>query len=167
MDSRNVYCVKETRCIWRSVFTRTPHAGPRGRGAGHSAADECYNLYSHPVRDSTIPVREVGSSAPDERQTLRRPPRDIPSRSVPLSFTMREYRSFSKRPQMLKSRPIPRSRCIKALSNQFSWIRYILWAEQWNARSSPFPLSCRRMKWNSEIPELIPSRYATPMFGTH
>ena len=160
MDSQNVYCVKETRCTWPSVLIRTPLV-PRERGAGHPAADEHYYLRSYPIRHSTTQARPVGSSVPDECQTSQRQLPDILSRSVLLSFTCGSTAVPPNKRKMLKSRQNPRSRCIKALSNRFSWTRCILWGEQWNDQSNPLTSRCRRMKRNSEIPEPIPLKYAT------
>ena len=67
MDWQNVYCVKETRCTWLSVFVRTPLV-PTWRGMEHSATDERY-LRSYFDRLSTIRVQTAGSSVPAEHQT--------------------------------------------------------------------------------------------------
>lgn len=134
------------------------------RGLELSATDEHFNLGLYPIRLSTIPVRMVESNVPDERQTSRRLLPDILSRSVPLSFIMQENRGSSEQVQMLKLRLNPRSRCIRAPLNLFSWTRCTLWAEQWSARSNQLPLSCPRMKQNSGILGLILSKCAT-LFG--
>jgi len=100
----------------------------------------------------------VGSNVLDELRTSQHLPPDILSRSVPQSFVVGGA-------EMLKPRLRPRSRCIKGPSNRYSWTRCIIWGEQWNARSSPPPLSCHRTRQNLGIPEPIQLRYATPTSG--
>jgi len=138
MDLQNAYCVKGIRCTWLLVLIHTPLV-PTGRGTEHFAADARF-ICAHTL----IGFLQSGSKW---RNRTYRPSTGRHSTYRKISFRS-GYRCDSSAQTSTKSGTHIRSHCIKALSNQYSWTRCILWAEQWNAQSSPLPSSYHRMKRN-------------------